>query len=121
MENGRSCEDFLNMQSHQAIADNKIVNSAIACCVLIFWHWCAHYLSMHLDWCQPAPPHHNQEGVLGSLLPLMLADLGYLQALKEIRWDSRLYQRTKRVWERIGNKGGIEWWERGGLERESMG
>lgn len=64
MENRRSCEDFLNMQSHQAISDNKIVNSAIPCCVLIFWHWCAHYLSMHLSWCQPAPFHRGEEGVL---------------------------------------------------------
>ena len=63
MENGRSCEDFLNMQSHQAISDNKIVNSALPCWVLIFWHWRAHYLSMHLGWCQPAHlPHVMREG-----------------------------------------------------------
>lgn len=64
MEDGRSCEDFLNMQSHQAISDNKIVNSAIPCCVLIFWHSSAHYLSVRLGWCQPAPRHHSGEGVL---------------------------------------------------------
>ena len=64
MENGRSCEDLLNMQSHQAISDNKIVNSAIPCWVLIFWHWRAHYLSMHLGWCQPAPLPHGEGGVL---------------------------------------------------------
>lgn len=63
MENGRSCEDFLNMQSHQAISDNKIVNSALPCWVLIFWHWRAHYLSMHLGWCQPAHLPYSKGGV----------------------------------------------------------
>lgn len=91
MENGRSCEDFLNMQRHQAISDNKIVNSAIPCCVLIFWHWRAHYLSMRLGWCQPAPLHHGEEGVREGLLQHM----PLLSKGQEKGVHSRLYKAQK--------------------------
>lgn len=109
MEDGRSCEDFLNVQSHQAISDNKIVNSAIPCWVLIFWHQRAHYLNMRLGCCQPAPLHHGEEGVLRSLPLCTPVGLGCPQTPLLLQGQEREVAQqtllmTKGSWGRIGGK-----------------